>query len=84
MNQCLDLTDDDIRCPSCKTDDIIGVEVWGKYDGVLYWECLGCGHRWHRWPEGHYLRARAEPYIQRPEPSGPAKRPRDHVEVGDL
>jgi hypothetical protein len=38
----------------------IGVEVRGVYDGVLLWQCPDCGGRWHRWPEGHYLRDRAE------------------------
>lgn len=78
MNQRLDITDDDFACPACKTDHIIGVEVWGRYDGVLYWECLACTHRWHRWPVGHYLRARAEPYVKGPEPDAP---PRVAVEL---
>lgn len=45
----------------------IGIEVMGVYDGVLYWQCKDCGGTWHRWPEDHYLRARAEPYIHGPE-----------------
>lgn len=44
---------------------MIGVEMRGVYDGVLFLECLNCGERWHRWPEGHNLRRRAEPYVER-------------------
>lgn len=57
-------------CPSCGEDleyqvskstysRKIGVEIWGMYDGVLFWQCPLCDHRWHRWPEGHPLRERA-------------------------
>jgi hypothetical protein len=42
----------------------IGVEIRGVYDGMLFWRCPDCGGHWHRWPEGHYLRARAEPYVE--------------------
>lgn len=38
----------------------IGIQVMGDYDGVLYWKCPDCGGVWNRWPEGHYLHARAE------------------------
>lgn len=41
----------------------IGVQVRGVYDGVLYWQCPDCGGKWHRFPEGHYIRQRAEPYV---------------------
>lgn len=27
---------------------VIGVEIPGEYDGVLYWMCPDCGSRWHR------------------------------------
>ena len=27
---------------------LIGVEVPGKYDGVLYWKCPDCNHTWDR------------------------------------
>lgn len=27
---------------------IVGVEVPGVYDGVLYWVCPDCGHAWAR------------------------------------
>lgn len=45
----------------------IGVEITGAYDGCLYWACPDCGGRWHRWPEGHYLHERAEPYVAKGE-----------------
>jgi Zn ribbon nucleic-acid-binding protein len=68
MNASLEITDDDERCPECYTASMIGVEIQGVYDGVLYWECLYCGHRWHRFPAGHYLHAKAEKYLSKPEP----------------
>ena len=46
----------------------IGIEIMGVYDGVLFWKCKDCGGTWHRWPEGHDLRARAEPFINGPQP----------------
>ena len=42
---------------------MIGVEVRGVYDGMLYYQCPDCGGRWRRFEEGHWLRARAEKYI---------------------
>lgn len=55
------------RCPACAAGllDISGVEIRGEHDGVLLWECLRCGHAWHRWSSDHPLHARAEPYVQR-------------------
>lgn len=29
----------------------------------LYWECAGCGRRWHRYHKGHPLRETAERYV---------------------
>jgi hypothetical protein len=53
-----------LLCPKCGgTDTALGVIVRGTYDGVLYWECEACATRWHRWPEGHWLRAKAEPLV---------------------
>lgn len=43
----------------------ICVEIPGVYDGGLFNECPDCHHRWHRWPEGHYLRKRAEVYVEK-------------------
>jgi hypothetical protein len=35
---------------------IIGIEVRGVYDGVLYWSCPDCGGTWHRWDAERYER----------------------------
>ena len=66
-------------CPGCGADlrekpapnggfyvRTIGVEVRGVYDGVLFWQCPDCDHRWHRFPEGDRLRARAAQIIGTP------------------
>lgn len=45
---------------------VIGVEVRGLYDGVLFWACPDCGGTWHRFPEGNPYRRRAEPYVSEP------------------
>ena len=29
-------------CHKCKSDEILGIEVMGAYDGILYWECHQC------------------------------------------
>ncbi|WP_370944050.1 hypothetical protein AB5J62_33755 [Amycolatopsis sp. cg5] len=68
MDTDLELTVDDTRCPSCFSTHFLGVEIFGVYDGVLYWECGDCGLRWHRFPSGHYLRSRADRYLAEPEP----------------
>lgn len=41
---------------------MILVEIPEIYDGGLYWMCPDCKAVWHRWPEGHSLRARAEQF----------------------
>ncbi len=41
---------------------IIGIEIRGVYDGVLFWQCPDCGGRWQRWSE-HDMMAKAQPYI---------------------
>lgn len=51
------------RCPQGCGDEIIGIEVWGLYDGVLYWQCTGCGSKWHRFPDDERLSAKAQPFI---------------------
>ncbi len=38
---------------------LIGIEIPGVYDGVLFWQCPDCGAQWHRWPKGNELRIRA-------------------------
>lgn len=69
--------DSEEHCPHCglslKGDPVpgeindygslkIGIEIRGAYDGILFWQCPSCEERWHRWPEGHYLRKVAEKY----------------------
>lgn len=51
-----------LTCPDCCADlrlkknkfriysRVIGVEIPGRSDGVLFWRCPDCGHEWHRWP----------------------------------
>lgn len=66
------------RCPACGADlthvvrgtqysRATSVEIRGVYDGGLFYahtrQSGGCGAAWHRWPEGHHLRAKAEPYV---------------------
>lgn len=55
-------------CPHCNADlaetlpdgrtgsRVIGVEIWGVYDGVLFWRCPDCGGSWHRWSVATNLR----------------------------
>ena len=50
-----------LKCPVCAATRIIGVEVQGVYDGVLYWRCAECGTAFQRW--GGDLGERAMPYI---------------------
>lgn len=61
------------RCPECGNDmqdlsnpegsRLIGVEISRLYDGVLYWQCPDCGHRWNRFPRDHYLWPRAQRWL---------------------
>lgn len=50
-------------CPQCHSDHLVGVEVRGVYDGVLFWRCPKCGINLHRFPEGHRLHRLADPYV---------------------
>ena len=50
-------------CPKCGEEAVVGVEVKGVYDGVLFWACNACKHRWHRFAEGR-LRWRAVPFVE--------------------
>lgn len=69
--------EDLILCPYCQVDlrkngagpasRAIEVVIRGVYDRVLFLECPDCGGRWHRLPEGHALRAKAEQYITGPK-----------------
>lgn len=65
MTKALNLRDDE-PCPRCSFVHIVGIEVPGVYDGILYWGCPACNFRWHHWPDGHYLRPRAEPHVINP------------------
>lgn len=40
----------ELQCPQCQAaaGDLMGHEVQGVYDGVLYWSCLKCGAIWPR------------------------------------
>lgn len=58
-------------CPYCGNTnlaEIAGVEVAKVYDGALYWECLKCGHAWHRWPKGDRRYFAAAPLIAQTNP----------------
>lgn len=72
------MSDDIDACPACDADllyerngqtytRLVGVEVRGVYDGILYWMCPSCEHRWHRWSyeDQPRLHAAAEPYVSR-------------------
>lgn len=60
------------HCPHCNADQrpgrTIGVEIWGVYDGVLFWRCPDCGGSWHRWSPDSWLRLykAAEKYVGAP------------------
>jgi len=45
----------DGECPSCgidwESDHLIGIEVMGVYDGVLYYQCPNCSAKFHRFPK---------------------------------
>jgi hypothetical protein len=56
------LMTDDLTCPSC-SGTIAGVVIPGAYDGTLFWSCMECGHPFHRFPQGHHLRERAQSFI---------------------
>jgi formate dehydrogenase maturation protein FdhE len=52
-------------CPDCsETKDIIYIEVQGVYDGALYIECRHCGTCFHRFPPGHYIREKADQWLE--------------------
>lgn len=54
------------KCQYCNGTSIVGVEVRGVYDGVLYWECKGCGGTAHRFPQSDRLYAKAKPFVHPP------------------
>lgn len=63
------------ECPYCRSLNPMGVKIQGVYDGILFWHCLACGKRWHRFGPEHPLRRRAENYINGPEQLPPGGRP---------
>lgn len=44
---------------------IIGHEVSGVYDGVLYWSCPDCGMAWARWGDGGRFGAQSAEWVAR-------------------
>lgn len=60
------------NCPHCQaalvTKDgfnrVLGCEIRGVYDGVLFWHCPDCGKNFHRFPVGDSLWCLAESFIQ--------------------
>lgn len=42
----------------------IMIEVPGEYDGGLYYRCMQCGKRWHRWREGDWRHEKAKKYVE--------------------
>lgn len=41
----------DPTCPKCGNSDqskVHGYEIRGVYDGILFWGCAVCGHKWPR------------------------------------
>lgn len=57
-----------LNCPTCSldyelNDKIVGIEIRGLYDGVLFWKCPA-GHYFHRWPPDSIYYKRANAYAQ--------------------
>lgn len=44
---------------------VIGHEVWGVYDGILFWVCPDCGLAWSRWTDGGRLTDAAAEYVDK-------------------
>jgi hypothetical protein len=42
-----------MECPKCTGTRIVGIEVRGVYDGVLYWVCETCNTAFPRNWEGY-------------------------------
>ena len=55
------------KCKACGNSPLIGMEVPEVWDGVLYWWCPECGSRQHRFPKGHRLREKADPFVDKEE-----------------
>lgn len=51
-----------ITCETCGSRDVVGIEVRGAYDGVLFWKCHN-GHLWPRFEPGTRLYDKAVDFI---------------------
>jgi len=51
------------RIDGADFDRVVGIEISGVYDGILFWCCSACGRSFQRWPEDHGLHARAQLFI---------------------
>lgn len=51
------------RIEDADFDRVVGIEITGIYDGVLFWRCYACGRSFQRWPEDHGLHAKAQSFI---------------------
>lgn len=56
------MSEEEIKCPECG-GVIAGIEVWGVYDGALFWQCMSCSHPFHRFEVGNPLRIKAQTFI---------------------
>jgi RNase P subunit RPR2 len=58
---------DEETCPGCleilSDGAKIGRRIQGVFDGILFWMCAYCGHKWHRFEVGTPLWELAEPYV---------------------
>lgn len=48
--------EDTRHCPQCGHTEIMGHEIRGVYDGVLFWSCLAAGHMWPRFSAEEWSR----------------------------
>lgn len=51
---------EELICPVDSSKEIVGIDVQGRYDGVLIWRCEKCGHLWPRFAEGRLYDAAKE------------------------
>ena len=63
-------------CPRCGSSEQhwIGHEIRGVYDGVLFWQCQGCGLAFQRWEPDDRLHERAQVHIDKANERGGADR----------
>lgn len=41
-------------CPECQSENVVGIEYQGLYDGVVEWLCQRCKHAWPRFDEDDF------------------------------